>query len=174
MKPLLASLLFLAACAFGAEDITLSDGRTFTDASIGALDKDRCVIISGNGYAARVKLSLLPQSIQERVDPGSTAKLADDEQLPEIMAGKPEVTIISSDPNEIIYAWKIRVTNTTAKPRRLKLTFSMLDECEFEVASGVPKEETIGKFREEIFSGNASVRPAVARKASMKRVKVEW
>lgn len=163
----------LAGVALG-EDVVLSDKRTFLDASIGALDKDGCVLISGKdtsgvSYCARVPLSKLPADIQARIGEGRKTLVQD-----EIEFGKTEVANLSVDANEVIFSWKIRVKNTTAVPRRLKLTFEIFDQCRFEIGSGTPKVESLGAFQTETFTGTCSVKPKIAQEAAFKQVKVEW
>lgn len=174
MRKWIATALVLT-CAAGAraEDFKLTDGTEFTGASIGAPLADGSVIVSGEGYAARVKSELLPEYIRKRMGIETAAPKV---EIPRdvIELGKFEVIEINRDANEVIYSWKIAVRNTTSEPRRLKLKFVMYDEYKFPVAEGNQKDEVIGPFKSEDFSGITSVKPALAQKASTKRVQVLW
>jgi len=171
-----AIILICTASVF-AEDVVLSDKRVFIGATIFPADKDGFVIISGKDergtdYVARVQPYLLPEYIRKRMGIEKTDKT----EIPHdaIELGKLDVVEMHRDANEVVYSWKIAVRNTTPDPLRLKLKFVMFDECMFPVAEGDPKNEVIGAFKSEEFSGMASVKPALARKASFKRVQVVW
>ena len=170
-----AIILGCTASVF-AEDVVLSDKRVFMGATIFPTDKDGFVVISGKDergtdYVARVQPDLIPEYIRKRMGIEKTDKTGIRNA---IELGKLEVIEINRDANEVIYSWKIAVRNTTPNPIKLKLKFVMYDEYKFPVAEGSQKDEVIGAFRAEDFSGVASVRPALARKAAIKRVDIAW
>lgn len=171
--PIVFITVFSVVAFSRAEDFKLTDGTEFTGASIGAPLADGSVIVSGEGYASRVKSELLPEYIRKRMGIEASESKVEIPRDP-IELGKFEVIEISRDANEVIYSWKIAVRNTTSEPRRLKLKFIMLNEYNFQVAEGAQRDEVIGGLRSEDFSGTASVKPDLARKASTKRVQVLW
>lgn len=165
--------LLLVVTLASAEDFKLTDGTEFTGASIGAPMADGSVIVSGAGYAARVKPELLPEYIRKRMGIETLDPKAETPR-DAIELGKLEVSEMTRDANEVIYAWKVAIRNTTSEPRRIKLKFVMYDEYKFPVAEGIQKDEVIGAFKSEDFSGLTSVKPALAQKASSRNVQVLW